>query len=294
MAELGVNPIQVLFNSAKINYDKNDKNDNQNTLNFLNEKYFNYYSQVLNDNYLIFNQKIENSDINDFLQMNSSIKIISRISDKSILFSGLINGNSYLYTINTKNFKKLKNNQDNSRITAYNIFNPELDVSFLYLGTERGSIIIYIKESLESEINYYNIIRPHSKEIISINSNINLNMLISSSYDGYIHLYVIPSLKIIRSIYINPNNILIEKVFLSSTPLPCFLLFSNEKQFICYSINGEKLYDDYIEDDFIYPQVFTGNNFIDYLIYNSSENTYNIIIRQFPYMGIVEKFELNE
>ena len=294
MAELGVNPIQVLFNSAEINCDKNDKNDNQNTLNFLNEKYFTYYSQVLNDNYLIFNQKIENSEINDFLQMNSSIKIISRISDKSILFSGLINGNSYLYTINTKNFKKLKNNQDNSRITAYNIFNPELDVSFLYLGTERGSIIIYIKEPLESEINYYNIIHPHSKEIISINSNINLNMLISSSFDGYIHLYVIPSLKIIRSIYINTNNILIEKVFLSSTPLPCFLLFSNEKQFICYSINGEKLYDDYIEDDFIYPQLFTGNNFIDYLIYNSSENTYNIIIRQFPYMGIVEKFELNE
>ena len=36
MAELGVNPIQVLFNSAEINCDKNDKNDNQNTLNFLN------------------------------------------------------------------------------------------------------------------------------------------------------------------------------------------------------------------------------------------------------------------
>ena len=113
-------------------------------------------------------------------------------------------------------------------------------------------------------------------------------MLIDSSYDGYINLYTIPSLKLIRSIYNNPNNIIIENVFLSSTPLPCFLTYSNEKELTCYSINGKELYNEQIVDDFIFPEIQKDDNFIDYLIYESNIETHDIVIRQLPYLGKVE------
>jgi WD40 repeat protein len=148
--------------------------------------------------------------------------------------------------------------------------------------------MIYKKEFEEKEIKYFNIIHPHSKEILSIDSNINLNILIDSSYDGYINLYTIPDLNIVRSIYNNPNKLIIEKVLLSSTPLPSFLTYSNEKEFKVYSINGKELYNEFIEDDFINPQIQTDEDFVDYLIYESNEINHNIVVRQFPYLGIVE------
>ena len=75
---------------------------------------------------------------------------------------------------------------------------------------------------------------------------------------------------------------------LSSTPLPSFLTYSNEKEFKVYSINGKELYNEFIEGDFIYPQVQTDEDFVDYLIYESNGINHNIVVRQFPYLGIVE------
>ena len=292
MAELGMNPIQVFFDNCK-NISVNE--DYKSIIYNLIELYQKNFITYRNVNNFLFNDKELKRENVDFFKNHLSNTILTSSLNEYILYSGLINGETYIYNKNTNELNILENKQkkDISRITAYNYFNPELDTKYLYLGTERGSIIIYKREYVENKIKYHNIIHPHLKEIISINSNINLNILISSSYDGFIHLYTIPSLKIFRSIYFNPNDILIEQVFLSSTPLSCFLLYSNEKELICYSINGEKICNFYNEDDFIFPGVYTGNNFIDYLIYKSNENTNNIIIRQFPYLGIIEE-KLNE
>ena len=184
--------------------------------------------------------------------------------------------------------------KDNSRITCFNNYYEEFDTSFLFFGTEKGSILIYKNEFLKKEIEYYNIINYHTKEIISIDSNTNLNILIDSSYDGYINLYLIPSFNLIRSIFFNPNLFIIEKVFLSSNPLSCFLIFTNEKEFKCFSINGKEIYNEFIEEDFINPQIITGDNFIDYLIYEGNKNNFSIFIRQFPYLGIVEKKNIDD
>ena len=184
--------------------------------------------------------------------------------------------------------------KDNSRITCFNNYYDEFDTSFLFFGTEKGSILIYKNEFLKKEIEYYNIINYHTKEIISIDSNTNLNILIDSSYDGYINLYLIPSFNLIRSIFFNPNLFIIEKVFLSSNPLPCFLLFTNEKEFKCFGINGKEIYSEFIEEDFINPHILTGENFIDYLIYEGNKNNSSIFIRQFPYLGLVEKKNIDD
>jgi len=292
MAELGMNPTQILFENCKKSISIKASEFKKNIIKMINN-YQTNYNNIRDLNNLTFGYNKQYLKNAKFINNNLSIKIISKVLDRYIIYTGLLNGKIFIFNKNSFEFEDLnKGNiyqqKDNSRITVINSFNTEFDTSFLYFGTEKGSIIIYKKEFLKDSIEYQNIIHPHTKEIISINSNSNLNMLIDSSYDGYINLYTIPSLKLIRSIYNNPNNIIIENVFLSSTPLPCFLTYSNEKELTCYSINGKELYNEQIVDDFIFPEIQKDDNFIDYLIYESNIETHDIVIRQLPYLGKVE------
>ena len=126
-------------------------------------------------------------------------------------------------------------------------------------------------------------------------------MFIDCSLDGYIHLYIMPKVQLIRSIYyFNNSNIdFIDYTFLSSSPLPSFILHNNKNEFISYSINGEKLntINDYINEDksfIVSPFVLNGNDFMDYLIY-ANRNNY-LYIRKFPLMNLIKiiKLEQNE
>ena len=291
MAELGMNPIQILFDECKetkdIKYEK--------IIEIMINNYQKDYIPIKNNNNLIFDQN--NINIVN-IQSEISKSIICNYKNNFILFTGFLNGKIYLYKIKKETLKDLNQikmqNKDNSRITCFNNYYEEFDTSYLFFGTEKGSILIYKNEFSQKAIEYYNIINYHTKEIISINSNTNLNILIDSSYDGYINLYLIPSFTIIRSIFFNPNLFIIEKVFLSSNPLPCFLLFTNEKEFKCFGINGKEIYSEFIEEDFINPQILTGENFIDYLIYEGNKNNSSIFIRQFPYLGLVEKKNIDD
>ena len=291
MAELGMNPIQILFENCRksISLRTNYKDSITKMIN----NYQTNYNSIRDINNLTFGYNKQYLKNAQFIEQYFSIKIISKVLNKYIIFTGLLNGEIFIFNKNKFEFEdlnkgKIYQQKDNSRITAINSFNSEFDTSYLYFGTEKGSIIIYKKEFFNDSIEYVNIIHPHTKEIISINSNSNLNMLIDTSYDGYVNLYTIPSLKLVRSIYNDPNNLIIEKVFLSSNPLPCFLTYSNEKELISYSINGKELYHESIDDDIFYPEIQTDDNFIDYLIYESNTESHEIVIRQFPFMGIVK------
>ena len=87
-------------------------------------------------------------------------------------------------------------------------------------------------------------------------------MFATSSLDGYIMLYILPSCQLVRSININisfklninaekisdnifyefNNNLEIisaDNIFLSSSPLPSIIIFiSSKKMFVSYTING--------------------------------------------------------
>ena len=51
-------------------------------------------------------------------------------------------------------------------------------------------------------------------------------MLIDSSNDGYINLYTLPKMEIVTSIY---KEDIIKNIFLSSSPLPSFVIYINNK-----------------------------------------------------------------
>jgi hypothetical protein len=167
----------------------------------------------------------------------------------------------------------------------------------------------------------------HSKKINHINVNNELNMLITCSNDKYVNLYTLPKIELVNSIY---RKDIVNYVFLSSSPLPSFVTFSdNKKSFDCYNINCECINSiltfDKIEISIDYKKekycnfirnpekiishtnlmfleerssydlnnafVFTNFKYVDYLIYETNPF---FIIRKFPFMIFVKKIAFQQ
>lgn len=125
---------------------------------------------------------------------------------------------------------------------------------------------MYVFKIHENLLLLHKIIYEHSSEIRFIDISDNLNILATSSQDGYANLYTYPQIKLFRSI--SSENRSIDYVLLSAYPLPSFIIFSKtSKTLISYSINGKQLTK--VEEECNYmlsPQVFTSISFEDYLV----------------------------
>ena len=272
-------------------------------------------------NFILYKDKL-NLDIKSFSQIISfgtknlykDLLVLSLKNNSFFIITGFINGDIYFLKIkeDIKLKKGNKNNdnnnndnnkveirsenpiiskRDNSIITCLEI---DKDEEFIYAGTQMGSIIIY--KFINSKIHFFAIKNNHTDRINYINSNVRLNMFIDCSSDGYINLYIMPKVQLIRSIYYS-YEIFIDFVFLSSSPLPSFTLHTNKNNFICYSINGDKL-DSVLEKDIeenpfmISPIVYYNNDFMDYLIYGTGNNY--LRIRKFPYMNLIYEIKVEQ
>ena len=235
-------------------------------------------------------------------------KIISLKNNSYFIISGFINGEILLLK-NEENNKEIKqyeeirksnpliSKKDNSLITYITKDNDE---EFIYVGTENGSIIIYKIEELYNSysIIFFRIKKNHTEAIININANSRLNMFIDCSLDCFINIYTMTKVELIKSIY-NDNSYgsLINYVFLSSSPLPSFIYYTNKNMFNCYNINGELLdiicEENFLQNkDMINPIIFTDSNFMDYLIYGTISNF--LFIRKFPNMNLMYYININQ
>ena len=176
---------------------------------------------------------------------------------------------------------------------------------YLLCGTKKGFIIVYSVNK-----NNFKIIDKlfyHNEEITSISINDNLNMFASSSKDGCINLYILPSFKLVRTIHLSMNKlnqnyqnkdkenefIFGNKIFLSSMPIPCISIFiSSEKLFKTYSINGVPLFENNESGNSISIKsymIIHDFNFQEILIYGTNNGF--IKIRKFPDMSLVNTIE---
>ena len=133
---------------------------------------------------------------------------------------------------------------------------------------------------------YKSILHGHSKEIISIKYSEYLNLWISTSKDGYAHLWNFSG-DLILSVYLPNKNI--KYAILCSDPIPCFLIyFDNEID--CYLLNQIKPIRKIIMKTEVYNfDIIKSNCFEDYLVCQDDEKIYVISI---PYLEIVS--EINE
>ena len=97
-----------------------------------------------------------------------------------------------------------------------------------------GKLIIKYNDIIKSEI------IDHNNIIIDYYYNRRLNMFATTSCDGFICVYMLPS-KLITMIK-NPNNSYYDKILLSSNPFPSIIAFSNnDKTLTSYSLIGIKI-----------------------------------------------------
>ena len=217
--------------------------------------------------------------------MNSNLKII--ITD-SFLLNLIISKENLISIYNKTN--RIQNIPNTNIITILIISQNE---EYLFLGTKSGRIIIYL---IKDTINIYKKFTAHDKQVNYINDNKILNMFISCSDDCFINVYLLPDVELVRVLKIN-NNIIPDYAFLSSSPLPSIVIYSNiQEKFLCFSLNGKFFHEKDRKDEdlfnskkknntikkrFKFPSTERLIDFNDYLIYFEGER---IIFRKFPLM----------
>ena len=240
------------------------------------------------NNNIIYQINYSNNKLSSFKKL-----LCGQIKDIFII-TGFYNGFVFIFGKNENEEIRSKNpiinSRDMSMITALEINKKETEI---YLGTKKGSIIIYRykkeKKDKNESLIFHRMIHNNIKRINYINSNDKLNLFISCSEDGFINLYLYLTCELIGSIY---NKVKCDYVFLFNSPLPSFTTFSNSNsKFNCYTINGNEIdLKDFdiqnkiieIPNERIYSPLIITNKFKDYLIYIS--NRKEIVIRRAPYM----------
>jgi len=186
----------------------------------------NDYSKIIN--------KIKAENIPFFFIQNFFMKENLNENNIFYLFVGDVFGNLYVYT-------KIK------KTTLLNIRNDIVKDNS-------------IDKTLIDEIDngHYHLLKclnDHTNEIKFIDYNPRLNLVIDYALDGFINLYTMPTLKLIRSFQIKDYvknydiNYKIQYVVLISNPFPMICFIDIEKKVYILDINGELINEKEIDKD---------------------------------------------
>ena len=133
---------------------------------------------------------------------------------------------------------------------------------------------------------YGTIFRYHNKEVVSIKYNSYLNLFITSSKDGFVHILNINGY-IVLSTFIKNKNIKFS--ILASDPIPCFVVYFDD-ELNCFLLNQTKpLRKLKIKSELYNFDIIKSNTFEDFLICQDENKIYIISL---PYLEIVH--EINE
>ena len=177
-----------------------------------------------------------------------------------------------------------------------------------------GTIFVYIINKKESLIwNLHKKINEGQGDVSSFHINENLGIFIVCFKNGYNMVYTLPNCKLINSFIIEEkelnNNITKEKkdneidlnqdisnniyspniVFISNSPLPCFIFYIRERKSLCvYSINAHFLNEYKLGYEIVNNGIikYTDYSCRDFLfIYNPIKNT--IDIHKLTYLTLI-------
>ena len=147
-------------------------------------------------------------------------------------------------------------------------------------------LIKYPDDSQYPGFFFKSILRYHNKEITSIKYNYYLNLWISSSKDGFVHIWNYNGYPILSVCLKNKN---IKFAILASDPIPSFLVYF-DNEIYCYILNQitpvRKLN---LKNEVYNFDIIKSSCFEDFLICQDDNKIYIISI---PYLEIVS--EINE
>jgi hypothetical protein len=140
-------------------------------------------------------------------------------------------------------------------------FKPHYNLYYLFEGDVFGNLSVYIKEKNKdkkkiisefinnkilsdknnnNEFTLFKVLTDHTNEIKYIDYNPRLNLLVDYALDGFIHLYTMPTLKLVNSIQTKDFNIndILNYVVLISNPFPMICCVDSDNIFV-FDINGK-------------------------------------------------------
>ena len=208
-AEFGVIPIQTIFdNKILMNLQKRKSNEYQNHVN-----------KGIN----IINSKIKK-------MKNNTMKISGLFN----IYKGcLCDTNDENHENDKKSNEKKLDNYFNNEYNDY--WDEQFNIDFRINNIDNfGKLEVYINNNLISEI------IDHNDIIIDLFYNRRLNMFATTSYDGFICVYILPN-KLFCMIK-HPNNLFYDKVYLSANPFPSIIGYEKDNNILTsYSLSGMKI-----------------------------------------------------
>ena len=161
----------------------------------------------------------------------------------------------------------------------------------IFCGNSNGAVFLIeiINLPFKPKFNVLKKIINNSININSIFYSKNLYVLGTSSLDGFINLYTIPSFKFFRSIKIDNELFTCDEIFLITSPLPSVIILNyknHDKEILSYNINGKFLNKVKEERGILSPKIGCDSYFNEYLVYLIEDEEKKIIIRDLPYLNI--------
>ena len=249
-------------------------------------------------------QKLNILRLNNNEIIKKSYPIIIYSKGTFIAEGGYYDGRITITQLNPKNKSKNINNEESAIIQCFEVFNKmdtspiivlfiTKDEKYIFSGSMLRSIVIY-----KNEINNWkkkHQINDHLNiPITSIYHNDILNIWGSTGYDGYVNIYTFPSNKKISSIKVDQSARSADFIFISSSPLSCFIIYSfHNFTFYTYSLIGNLICKVSDNDNFIFsPIMVKESNFGDVLIYGNEKG--QISMRFLPSLDLFLNRGIND
>jgi len=236
--------------------------------------------------------------------MEKSYPIIIYSKGTFIAEGGYNEGRIIVSQLNLKAKSKNTNNSESSIIQTFDIFNKSdtspvivllitKDEKYIFSGSMFGNIVVY-KNLTNTWKKKYQINDHLNIPITSIYHNDILNIWGSAGYDGYVNIYTFPSNKKISSIKVEKSACSADYIFISSSPLACFIIYSGHNfTFYTYSLIGNLICKVSEVDNFIYsPKILKESNFGEVLIYGNDKGQINM--RFLPSLDLFLKRGIDE
>ena len=255
----------------------NFQNENEHNFNFdSNAKYYIKKEIIPKLNFL----RVKNNEI-----INKEYPIIIYSKGEYIAEGGYYDGRIIITQLNLKIKSKdmnkaivqtfeVINKMDTSPVIVLLITKDE---KYIFSGSMLGSIVIYKNEKNNWKKKHQ--INDHLNiPITSIYHHDILNLWGSAGYDGYVNIYTFPSNKKISSIKVQQSALCADYIFISSSPLPCFIIYSSHDfTFYTYSLIGKLICKVCENDTNIYsPKILKESNFGEVLVYGNNRGQINM------------------
>ena len=238
-----------------------------------------------------------------FTDYDIPIVFMEMSKDEKLLLCGTKNGSIIAYEVNAKIFK-IKDifYSHSDEITSISI-NDTLNM-FATTSVD-GYIMIHILPSMQlvraihiSSFKQKNLNNKQKNlgNIINENEEINTNIIIENEVKKSEKNEINKGDEIFLGEYNEEKCLYADNVFLSSSPLPCIVIFISSKRiFRAYTINGEVIneLEETQDSSRIYSSIIYNNlNFHEFLIYGT-DNGY-VKIRSFPKMELINSIKIRE